>query len=420
MPILFIVALVLAWPTFGLSLLCWVVCYFLFGRKTTKANIPEKDLASIEAVFRQEYAVFFKTLDVPYLQGHTITHVEAERCGRHIKNYIAGNPSEARLFFEGLAKWGTKGGEVYSSPVTAAGEELKYNVKENVHGVSYRAIEALMTNNPGLGCFKSVNLPMISQYVDAMEIGAAPAQAIRTSFIFRDEPVDAAAHFTSAENIYDADDLRHDSNFNAILLYRKAAELGHLEAQFRLGSIYLDKSDLKNALKWLLNAAEKGHVGAHCRLGNLFSRKRDAESLIWYCKAAELGSVDAMISLGHLYEVGHVVPKDLSKAAAWRLRAAELGDVETQLRLARMYNKGAGVEQDKLKADFWLDLVFSTYLRLAKEGSAEAQYMLGCLYMDGEGVPENPVEAEYWIKKAALQDHFNAKEAVMMYGFDDL
>lgn len=420
MPILFVVALVFAWPTFGLSLLCWVACYFLFGRRTNKAHIPKADLAKVEAVFQQEYAEFFKILDVPYLQGRTITHEEAEQCGRHIKNYIAGNPSEARLFFEGLAKWGTKGRKVYGSPVTAAGEELKYNVKENVHGVSYRAIEALMTNNPGLGCFKSVSLPKISQYVDAMEIGSSSKGIVGADVFGRHAAVDATAHFIAAENIYDADNFSYDSNFNAIHLYFKAAELGHVEAQFRLGSIYLDKLELKKSLKWALKAAEQGHIEAHCLVGNVLSRQKDVQSLSWWCKAAELGSVAAMIKLGFSYENGWVEPKDLSKAAAWRLRAAELGDIESQLRLARMYKQGAGIEQDKLKADFWLDSVFSAHLRLAKEGNAESQYDLGCLYLEGEGVSKNEVEGKYWLQKAALQDHHQAKEAIMMYGLDDV
>ncbi|WP_300725424.1 tetratricopeptide repeat protein [Pseudomonas sp.] len=419
MQIAFVVALVLAWPTFGLSVLCWAVCFYVFGRKKTKARIPKADLAAVEAVFQHEYADFFKALDVPYLQGAVITDGEAEQCGRHIKNYIAGNPPEIGLFFKGLAKWRTKGGDAYASPAIAAGEEFKFNLKEHVHGVSYRAIEALMINNPGLRCFKSVNLAMVSQYVHAGDAGGASSSVNNIQSVSSHASAEAVAYFKEAQESYDPHNFAHDANPTAIYLYLKAAELGHLEAQFRLGSIYLGKSDSRNALRWLPKAAEKGHIGAYYKLGNLYSRKNDPQALIWYCKAAESGSVEAMISLGHMYAQGHIVPQDLPQAAAWHQKAAELGSVESQLRLGRMYKEAAGLEPDQAKADFWLGMAFAGYLKLAEEGDADSQCMLGCLYVEGEGVAEDYAQARYWFKQAILQGDAQANEMMMMYGFDE-
>lgn len=55
--------------------------------------------------------------------------------------------------------------------------------------------------------------------------------------------------------------------------FRRAAECGHPEAQYRLGKMCVEGAgvakDMDNALKWLRKAADQGHAGARLELGAL-------------------------------------------------------------------------------------------------------------------------------------------------------
>ena len=83
----------------------------------------------------------------------------------------------------------------------------------------------------------------------------------------------------------------------AAMFYRAAAEKGHVEAQFELGSMYqfgigVDKNNFQ-AAKWYRRAAKQGHGEAMCRLANLYQRglgmrKNGLTALFWKLKYAEL------------------------------------------------------------------------------------------------------------------------------------
>jgi hypothetical protein len=158
MALLFLLALVLAWPTFGLSILAWLALAF-FKSKTKVDAIAEREnrKALVEPIFGGRFADFFRALDMPILYDHRMDEATAHQCGRHIMNYLAHNPQEGALFMQGLKKWATKGSNQLCDPVTAAEAERSYDAKGEIHLVSYRAVEALMTNNKGLACFHSID-----------------------------------------------------------------------------------------------------------------------------------------------------------------------------------------------------------------------------------------------------------------------
>lgn len=164
MGLLFIVALVLAWPTFGLSILAWLVLAF-FKSKAKVDAIDEREnrKALIEPVFGGRFSEFFKALDIPILHGSHVSEADAHQCGRHIMTYLAHNPQEGALFLQGLKKWQTKGSHQLCDPVTAAKSERDYDAKAEIHLVSYRAVEALMANNNNLRCFRSINFGKVME-----------------------------------------------------------------------------------------------------------------------------------------------------------------------------------------------------------------------------------------------------------------
>lgn len=97
--------------------------------------------------------------------------------------------------------------------------------------------------------------------------------------------------------------------FKSVECFRKAAELGHAEAQYRLGDCYecargVNK-DLREAFKWYRKAAKQGHAEAQYRLGKCYEygegvEKDSAKAAMWYRKAAEQGDESAKFSLKYL------------------------------------------------------------------------------------------------------------------------
>lgn len=170
MGILFVVALILAWPTFGLSLVAWfVLVWFNSRHKVAGINRREELKNVIEPLFMGRFADFFHALDMPTLTEE-LTEQEAYQCGRHVMNYLAHNPSEAAIFMKGLEKWRTKGSPTLCDPVTAASDENNLNAKGEIHLTAYRAVEVLMTNNSDLRCFSKINLPLVALNRSTLEV----------------------------------------------------------------------------------------------------------------------------------------------------------------------------------------------------------------------------------------------------------
>ena len=144
--------------------------------------------------------------------------------------------------------------------------------------------------------------------------------------------------------------------------YRKAAWLGHVDAENCLGTMYSlgqgVRQDNEEALKWYRLAAAGGNVKAGEKAAALeeaaASRQRTrvelyqkaenyyyghgarldyAEAAEWYRKAAELGSADAQYSLGHMYQFGQGVRQSYRDAANWFRKAAAQGNAKARKRL---------------------------------------------------------------------------------------
>ena len=66
----------------------------------------------------------------------------------------------------------------------------------------------------------------------------------------------------------------------AMAWYKKAAENGNADAQWKLGGSYFAgafgvKKDLEKAESWLRKSAEQGHAGGQCGLGGCYFAKND-------------------------------------------------------------------------------------------------------------------------------------------------
>ncbi|MCR5453609.1 MAG: tetratricopeptide repeat protein, partial [Bacteroidales bacterium] len=144
---------------------------------------------------------------------------------------------------------------------------------------------------------------------------------------------------------------------NAVKLYTKAAELGHIKAQIRLGELYYYgviinddgeriNIDIEAAIEWWTKAAEQGDVESQYEVGRYYNNVKDYQKAVkWLTKAAEQGDVKSQYELGRYYDN----EKDYQKAVKWWTKAAEQGDVKSQYELGRHYEN----EKDCQKAVEW-------------------------------------------------------------------
>ena len=121
------------------------------------------------------------------------------------------------------------------------------------------------------------------------------------------------------------------------------------------------KDNYSEAFKFCSVAAEQGHAEAQYNLGSMYHEgegvKRDyIKAVEWLQKAAEQGYADAQNNLGYMYDRGQGVKQDYFKAFEWYQKAAEQGDADAQYKLGNMFYDGHGVRQNNTKAKEYLGL----------------------------------------------------------------
>lgn len=160
---------------------------------------------------------------------------------------------------------------------------------------------------------------------------------------------------------------------------------------------------------------------------NTAQRKRKVFELTK--KAADLGSVDAQVSLGYLYKLGEGVPRDFGKAVLYWERAAEQDSDAALLALARMYESGSGIQKNLVQAEYYyrraiayestsaeleyadflcyqkgddrsVRLAMNHYRAAAQVLNSEAMARLSFLYAHGPAGSRNAGSANYWNNQA--------------------
>lgn len=195
-----------------------------------------------------------------------------------------------------------------------------------------------------------------------------------------------------------------------------AAEAGHGDAQFWLGSMYQSDNygltaDWAKMYDWFEKAAQNGNAQAAYQVATrhtgtmIWSDDDYSDSIPLLERAAEMGHSEAMILLTEIYARGQEHHEDKDKLVYWMERAANAGHSKGQYHFAKMHINGYGVERDMDKAGVWM-------LAAAKNGYRDAQYEFGIARFRGLlGQDENKQDAIEWIKAAARSEHAAA------YGF---
>lgn len=164
-------------------------------------------------------------------------------------------------------------------------------------------------------------------------------------------------------------------------MYRKAAEQGHAEAQYKLGQMHSVGRGARlsqiEAAKWYRAAADQGHNWARHSLAHLYEDGRgvawdEKEATTLLLAAALDGHAGSQAHMGERFEEGRGVERDYSKALDWYRRGAEGGDIVAQVGLGSMYLSGRGAKLDTVQALKWLTIALGAAQRM----NSERQYDL--------------------------------------------
>ena len=155
----------------------------------------------------------------------------------------------------------------------------------------------------------------------------------------------------------------------ALRWYTKAAEQGHVLAQFNIASsLFLwtrHRAERRHGYELVPEGRRSGpHPGAErarvdlrsgpgrheesgrCR--EVVSRKPPRAGWPWHSTI-----------VASMYELGEGVTQDYVKAAEWYEKSAEQGYGMAQVSLGTLYHQGKGVAQDLVKAHMWYNLAAS-------------------------------------------------------------
>ncbi|ROW14794.1 hypothetical protein VPNG_03775 [Cytospora leucostoma] len=128
-------------------------------------------------------------------------------------------------------------------------------------------------------------------------------------------------------------------------LFSQAADLGHVEANFRMGDAYEHGKlqcprDPALSVHFYTGAAERGHAAAMMGLcawyivgAEPILEKDEEEACEWARRAAEMGYVKAQYAVGYFTEMGIGCRRDILEANVWYVKAAEAGDERAKQRL---------------------------------------------------------------------------------------
>jgi hypothetical protein len=148
--------------------------------------------------------------------------------------------------------------------------------------------------------------------------------------------------------------------------------------------------------------ASQGQASGFYRLGHLYELGREVERDLYeaarqYQHAAQLGHAEAQFALG-LVLTGALPdsPRSARKSFNWFSKAAQQGHPRAAYFLAMSYETGAGTEPNAERAFEW-------YRRAAKSGNSRAMNALAQMYATGAGIRTNLANAHAWNQVAGAR-----------------
>lgn len=208
-------------------------------------------------------------------------------------------------------------------------------------------------------------------------------------------------------------------NDTAEMWFMRAAELGHVESQNRLGHAYENgdwgTKDFDWALLWYGMAADQDDVSAQASLARMYLNSLQSDTpnpdhlpkaVIWLQRAVDGHDARSEAALAYLYETGNGVPLNPERAFKLYRRAAKQSVPFAQNKLASIYYAGELVPRD-----YTLARRYFTFA--AEQQETAAQISLAQMYAWGEGTPRDLVKAYMWLSVADALGNPAAKARLM-------
>ena len=137
--------------------------------------------------------------------------------------------------------------------------------------------------------------------------------------------------------------------------------------------------------------------------GSNIAAKRERDLVQYYRYSADMGNVDAQVTMGRLYSLGaRGLKKDVDAARKYLTDAANAGDATAMANLGNMYANGFGVDANNETALFW-------FKKSATKGNAMGRYGLGYMTLAGQGVAQDHALALQYLNQAAEQGLADAR-----------
>lgn len=213
-------------------------------------------------------------------------------------------------------------------------------------------------------------------------------------------------------------------NFEKSIYYNKIGieEFNSDFCRVELALVYLEDEDIVYnvpiAISLLEQALENGYVYASIHLANVYDNEllneaNDEKAIEYYSRANEADLVEGTYGLAFCYLHGKGVKLDFDKALELYLRAEQLGSYEAKVDIGIMYeNGGEFFEVNYVRA-------FDYMLQAAEYGISFAQYKVGIYYLEGIGIEQDFKQALLWLERALENDLIIAATALGdMYLYD--
>ncbi|XKM14301.1 tetratricopeptide repeat protein [Orbaceae bacterium ac157xtp] len=243
------------------------------------------------------------------------------------------------------------------------------------------------------------------------------------------EQGDAVAQNTLGEIYYQNALIYKGYHTKARILFEKAAEQGLAKAQYNLGSMYRDEfNNFPIALTWFEKAAAQGDLDAINSIGYIYENGSGGEPPRNYLYNEQGKNIDPELpyiearfapyefdmpvatfprTIYPLGEYGQGVEPDIKKAAEYYQKAASQGHALAQTNLAFLYFMGLGVEKDDKKA-------FELYQKAAAQQFVPAVKSLAFMYAQGVGTQEDIPKAFHLLEEAyTLQPEYRLWKMIL-------
>jgi uncharacterized protein len=204
-------------------------------------------------------------------------------------------------------------------------------------------------------------------------------------------------------------DEREKAFRSARLAYDDAQKRGYVSALNDLAA--LNESDdstgssTAQAIDLLKRGAQQGdplamyNLGLHYKYGANGVPRDFQQAAEFFGKAAESGSVSAMVEYGAALTYGRGVPLNRRRGVEWLQRAADAGSVRAKDELGWAYWRGCSYRcQDVSDVKRDPDLALLWFARVAETGDADAQAIMAQMTERGMGLlnPLPEVAERYW------------------------